>query len=290
MIHTPKPSSIIIRKLKIKTQIIYSFPDPSNQQKKYIKSETLYKKNGLIAEQKEYKQGKIILWDKYTYDKNKRLITKEILSNPIWPKSIKTAYWNITRYNYDESGNLITSNYIPIITVDELNRTVETEYFDNGNLNSITLKEGGKILNIKKFKSNSLYSEIEYSKSGNILQNTTYDYNNNAIKKKVIYEYDISDNLIRETEKNENDEIVYDRVYFYDANNNLTESRDLYRSYYSNLDDEQMQLLIDGKEIEKGYKSIYTYNEQQLLVKHELYMLGKLVMTYKIEYINYDNE
>ncbi|MCU0435673.1 MAG: hypothetical protein MUC87_19590 [Bacteroidia bacterium] len=290
MIHTPEISSIIIRKLKINSQVVYSYPDPNDPLKKYIKSETLYKKNGLIAEYKKYSQGKIIVWNKYTYDKSKKLIAKEELSTAIWANSIKNARWSKTQYSYDESGNLIIPSYDPIITKDELGRTVETVYYGNGNLNSITVKDEDKRMSMKIFKSNFLHNEIEYSKSGKILQNTTYEYNSFAINKRLINTFDNEDNLVREIEQDEKGEIVFDRIYLYDKKNNLIESKELYRRYFSKLSEEEEKLLISGKAKENGYKSLYTYDDHQLLIKHELYMLGKLVMTYKFTYAGGINE
>ena len=89
---------------------------------------------------------------------------------------------------------------------------------------------------------------------------------------------------------NKNGDISFTN-FKYDNNNNLLEKVESPKKFYKitrNITDKIFELM--QKEHSESYKHKYIYNENQLLIECELYLINNLIMSYEFEYKFYNEK
>ena len=141
---------------------------PPNSDKNYVKSESHFDRNGNKTEFKEFKKGKILIWEQYCYDNNNRLL--ELIKYSGDSYNTKDYKSTSTKFQYDKHGNVLAdekwieeedNNGIITLTCFYLNGTIKCRKF---------IGDNGKYLSEYHYKKEKVTRTILYNEHGNIVE------------------------------------------------------------------------------------------------------------------------
>lgn len=272
---------LILSKNRVKEISIFSCPVENGvlTGKRFIKSETQFDTKGNILELKEYKRGQISKWRKYQYNDCNQLIEE------IWYQGtgydITKYKGHSTKFSYDKNGELLT-NYPIVHEKDNLGNRIEKTFYMNGKIRSEKLIDSSNdMINVFEYKNEIVTKQSQLDMRGNLIAEYNFDKSGSKIPS-LIMEYDAAGNVVRKKKYNEHGHLKEDRKLQYDLHGNLIEDVDMPKSIYKSHNGEFIEL-PEGTHSE-GYKHSYKYNQAQLIVRHELFLAGSLLMIYKYDY------
>ncbi len=235
------------------TNVILNFEFTGNS---YFVKTYEYDSNNNMTKESQYYSGTISSWTDYFYDSDQNLIdSKYYLSNgTLVDRNV---------YEYDLDNKLIkrTRRYGGGVIV--------TDYSYDSN---------DRLIEESKYGEKITYS---YDSQGNLIEKIWINTLNQEVKKRNIYEYDSSNNLVKWT-FDDNTEVTRVHTYEYDSSNNLTK----YIFYFNNQEYEIHTYYYDIEnnliEYEREYKDenctiqcyvryTYEYDSDNKLVKTSLY-------------------
>lgn len=263
---------------------------PLNSDKSYKKSETWFDKKGNKIEYKEYKTGKVLIWERFVYDEVNRISEKVKFSGD--SHNLYDYKSSIEKFTYDEHGYLITGenhtqeiaeNGQKIISSYYLNGTIKNRrYYSDANIciedttygkGKVTRRELyneiGQLLEVRNFRSDGFplkYTVNTYNDKAQLIGVKSVSKRRNQISEK-------------DGERAGDEYLSENRVLKYDNQGLLTEDID--------FPNEPNNAFADVLDSSNGYNHKYFYNTDNQLEVENLYLCGELIMVYESTYVHW---
>ncbi len=243
--------------MKIKQETITSCPPGT--EKSYIYSETFFDIAGNIIEIREYKRGKIEVWEKYKFDQQNKMTEKLVGTG----NSYKPEDYEFKSIFFKGLGDK---------EVEEINekgqRVISTFYYNGGIKSRKFYDEKNLCIEENEFQKGSLSKRVLYNHLGQLLEVRNFRVDGVPLNY-TINTYNDNTQLLRSKSVSRNNHIKYDKVFKYDADGLLIE---------------EIDHPVDP-DIPSGYSSKYFYNSQKLKDSKNLYLCGELIMVYHYKYV-----
>lgn len=257
--------------MKIKQIIKKSHPP--NTANVYKKVEKSFDENGCKTEYKEFKSGKVDVWEQFLYDDEKRLIEHIKYYGDSY--NINDYKARSKKFRYDSRGYIIPDDKY-IEEIDGAN-TVFTTYHLKGTIKARTIySPKGICLKETHFAKEKPTKCIIYDEFGNLLEMRNYLTDGTPLNY-TINTYNDKNQLCREISYSRNGHLSSDRVLKYNEHGLLIEDID-YPVDPNNAS-------ADTIDASSGYSRKYFYTSDNLMEQENLYLCGELIMIYKYNYI-----
>jgi hypothetical protein len=244
---------------------------PPHTIKEYPYSETFFDFEGNKKEYKSYHVGKIVVWEKFNYDHDGKLI--ETLER-------KT----------DHSGNRYSEKHFQFVPK-KLNNSKDEKIeklSEDGQKFEITNWGPGKIKSRRLFNENDFCIELtEFSINGALTNKRLYDPHGQLLEARrfrsdgiplnyTINTYNEKSLLCRSLSISRTGHKTHDVVLKYNQDGLLAE--------YIDYPIDPENAFADLKDASNGFSHKYSYTQDRLMETDSLYLCGELIMTYKYTY------
>ena len=209
---------LFLKSKRVKTkQVIavpYKFGEPSTDSILIYK--THYTENGYIKDSIIYKENKVLATESYTYNKQDKLIKRELFdeANVLISKLERVFNKNGDEKSF-KSFSLDTLRYSQQKAYDEENNLTKiTDYYNDGSVRSISAfdyNSKGDIVSRKEMNNLGKVvakQTIGYDSEGRKVKEAEYDSTGNVISKTLIKNYDSNDKIQLIEKYNRNDSMV----------------------------------------------------------------------------------
>jgi len=246
---------------------------PPGTSKLYKKSEACFDRSGNKTSFKEFKGGKIIIWEEFIYDSNNRLV--ELIKYEGDSFKVDDYKPISTKYQYNIDGNLLTAeNWIEEQAPDGT-RTLSSFYLNRTIKCRKYIDQNRKCFEEKHYKKESIIKSIMYNEKGSILEVKNFKADGQPLNFTVNV-YNENNQLIKARSISRTGNVSEDRILKYNEKGLLVEDID------HPADPENA--CADVPDASNGYSRKYFYDAAGRLEKENLYLCGELVMAYVYNY------
>lgn len=259
----------IISGKKVRSVIIRSRPPGID--KEYLHSEFNFDHSGNKIEYRRHQSCKIIIWEKFVYDKDNKLI--EILEGQIRGKG----------GGYNENDFQFISK-APITSRVEKNE----ERNEEGHKIALTFYAPDKIKSKRTFNEAGICTEVcEFSLNGAITNKELYDSLGQLLEAR---RYRKDGYPLNYTENSYNDQsqlcrsISVSRTGYKTHDTIIRYNKQGLMEEFIDYPDDSNNAFADLKEASGGFSHKYSYTSDLLMETDNLYLCGELIMIYKYSY------
>jgi len=258
--------------MKIRQTTIISHPLDTD--KTHIKSEIFFDNLGNKIEYKEFKSGKISVWEKYNYDSDNRII--ELIKYSGDSYKIEDYKPIVTKYQYENACKLVADEkWVKEINTEGM--TILSAFHSNGTIKyKKYINAQGHCFEENHFAKSSLTKRILSDDVGNILEERNFRSDGLALNY-TINTYNAKKQLCRRQCTSRTGNLSENRILKYNSDGLLVEDID-----HALDPDNAFADIIDSS---NGYNRKYVYNSDKLIETENLYLCGELIMVYRYSYL-----
>lgn len=250
--------------MKIKQETVIAHPLDTD--KSYIYSETFFDIAGNIIEFKKYKRGKVEVWEKFTFNKQNKLIEKLVAKG----NSYKLEDYKFQTVEFkglgDEEVEEINDKGQKVISTFYFNGTIKSRKFFNEK--NICFEEN-------EFKKGSLTKKAIYNNHGQLLEVRNFRADGTSLNY-TVNSYNDKNKLSSSKSISRTNYVTHNRIFKYNDEGLLIEDID------HPADPNNAFADVIGST--NGYSHKFFYNVNKLKETENLYLCGELIMVYKYSY------